>query len=159
MHSSYILIILSAFFDVLSLIVRVFWPFFGNILVKVCAHRHSFFNCCIDTVISKMELTPRNKCCVPGCTNRDSKRHRFPNHKEPELFKKWLENVNNPKLKNLLPEEVYRSYYVCNIHFAAEYLVARTKRGLRRDAIPTLVLSGKKNSEIQKFWLLLIELL
>jgi hypothetical protein len=83
----------------------------------------------------------KNKCCVPGCSDRTSKRHRFP--KDEELFKKWVESIQQPCLRNLNQEQIYKSYFVCDRHFMQEYLVPGTKRGLRKDAVPTMYMSGK----------------
>jgi hypothetical protein len=76
------------------------------------------------------------KCCVPGCTDNISTRHRFP--KDPELFQEWKNNVNNPALKDLSVTKVYNLYYICNRHFSKNCLVVGTKRGLTRTAVPTL---------------------
>lgn len=88
-----------------------------------------------------MEQKYKNKRCVPGCNNEGSKRHRFP--KNPEMCKRWVDNINAPDLKDLTPNHIYWHFCVCEIHFAQEYLVPDTLRGLRKDAIPTLNLSGE----------------
>jgi general transcription factor IIIA len=85
------------------------------------------------------------KCCVPGCTDNISTRHRFP--KDPELFQEWKNNVNNPALKDLSVTKVYNLYYICNRHFSKNCLVVGTKRGLTRTAVPTLHL-GEGSDEI-----------
>ncbi|KAH0818544.1 hypothetical protein GEV33_004247 [Tenebrio molitor] len=57
------------------------------------------------------------------------------------MFKLWVENIRAPRLQELTPNQVYRTCYVCNIHFGEECLVPGTLRGLRKDAVPTLNLS------------------
>jgi hypothetical protein len=54
----------------------------------------------------------KNKCCVLNCNDRVSKRHRFP--KNVDLLKKWVENIKEPRLRELHPEQIYSSFYVCN---------------------------------------------
>lgn len=83
----------------------------------------------------------KNKCCVPYCTDRSSKRHRFP--LEPDLCQQWLRKINLPHLQQLPPNQLHKMY-VCDVHFAPEDKVAGTKRGLRIDAIPTQQLSHGK---------------
>ncbi|KAK5650546.1 hypothetical protein RI129_001575 [Pyrocoelia pectoralis] len=89
-----------------------------------------------------MEKKSKNKCCVPRCFDRISKRHRFPKN-DNLLMQKWVENINQPRLSSLQPEVIYNTCFVCDRHFAPEFLVSGTRRGLRRDAVPTLYLSGK----------------
>ncbi|CAH1378880.1 unnamed protein product, partial [Tenebrio molitor] len=90
------------------------------------------------SIYTKMNgsYTKKNKCCVPGCEDKTSKRHRFP--RDPDMFKLWVENIRAPRLQELTPNQVYRTCYVCNIHFGEECLVPGTLRGLRKDAVPTL---------------------
>jgi hypothetical protein len=87
------------------------------------------------------EIKYKNKCCVPGCNNQASKRHRF--HKDPDLCQRWIENIKPARLQCLTAAEIYRRCYVCNIHFAREFIVEGTLRGLRKDAVPTLHLGGE----------------
>lgn len=88
----------------------------------------------------------KNKCCVSGCDDRTSKRHRFP--KDAKFLKKWVENTHNLRLTQLSPSEICESYFVCHRHFQQEYLVPGSRRRLRRDAVPTLHLPGKVPSAI-----------
>ncbi|KAJ8926618.1 hypothetical protein NQ314_020982 [Rhamnusium bicolor] len=92
------------------------------------------------------DLIYKNKCCVLGCNDRTSKRHRFP--KDVALLKRWVDNIKQPRLRELLPEEIY-SYYVCDRHFVQEYLVPGTRRGLRRDAVPTVYLSVLSEEHVE----------
>ncbi|KAB0804407.1 hypothetical protein PPYR_01377 [Photinus pyralis] len=82
----------------------------------------------------------KNKCCVPGCDDKVLKRHRFP--KDLNLLRKWIENIKVPHLMALQPHQVYDTKFVCQKHFAPEYVVPGTRRGLRRDAVPTLHILG-----------------
>ncbi|CAH1958488.1 unnamed protein product [Acanthoscelides obtectus] len=77
------------------------------------------------------------KCVVPGCTDRNSKRHTFPKHDAP-LFNKWIEQVRNPVLDNKSLEQIYKRHLVCDLHFSESDKVPGTKRGLKRTAFPTL---------------------
>lgn len=60
---------------------------------------------------------PFPKCVVPTCMDLFSKRHLFPKN-NPPLFKKWVNQVRNPKLDNKTLEEIYKSYRVCDLHFS-----------------------------------------
>ncbi|KAK4876573.1 hypothetical protein RN001_009079 [Aquatica leii] len=60
-------------------------------------------------------------CAVPGCDDRKSSRHRFPNpEKNKSRFDTWITLIANPKLVNLQPLEVYRNYRVCHQHFTMD---------------------------------------
>ncbi|XP_064212928.1 uncharacterized protein LOC107398865 isoform X2 [Tribolium castaneum] len=83
------------------------------------------------------------KCCVPGCNDTTSKRHRFP--KDVDLCNSWVQNIGCPKLSTLSTAELYNKF-VCDIHFEEYYRVPGTKRGLRKDAIPSLQLSNVQSS-------------
>ncbi|KAK4887692.1 hypothetical protein RN001_003963 [Aquatica leii] len=78
----------------------------------------------------------KNKCCVFGCDDKWTKRHRFPN--DAKMRQKWLQMINNPDLNTIAAKELYNKHFVCQKHFAEKYLVPGTKRGLRHDAIPTV---------------------
>uniref|UniRef100_A0A1Y1JZB1 THAP-type domain-containing protein n=1 Tax=Photinus pyralis TaxID=7054 RepID=A0A1Y1JZB1_PHOPY len=80
------------------------------------------------------------KCCVPGCTDKTSKRHRFP--KDVQMLRKWVEVIQNSALMSQEPYTIYKSSYVCDRHFSQEYLVPGTRRGLSRIAVPTLYLTA-----------------
>lgn len=86
-------------------------------------------------------MSRKRPCCVPSCNDIMAPRHRFP-LSERNMFEAWLKAVNNDKLKDLTPKQIYTSYYVCHRHFAEEDLVMGTKRGLVRGAIPRLYLEG-----------------
>lgn len=82
-------------------------------------------------ILFKIELPAtldKNKCCIPGCTNRISKRHRFPNPKDMDMFNTWVDILTQPHLKNMEPEKIYKSYYICNTYFSPEYSVPGTDR-------------------------------
>ncbi|KAK4882037.1 hypothetical protein RN001_005356 [Aquatica leii] len=86
----------------------------------------------------------KNKCCVSGCVDRISKRHRFP--KDVSLLKEWVKNIKDQRLNTLSPQEIYSKYYVCDRNLVLEYLVPGTRRGLRRDASKKIYLEQKKLS-------------
>lgn len=86
------------------------------------------------------------KCVVPGCIDIFSKKHTFP-MKDVTLFNKWVLQVQNPILNNKSQEQVYKSYRVCDLHFAECDKVPGTKRGLRKTAFPTLLLPDTKEKD------------
>lgn len=83
-----------------------------------------------------------NKCCVVGCHDKHSKRHRFP-LRDHKLFKLWLDSIDNPKLSKLPLKHIYKRYYVCDRHFSIKCKVPGTKRGLTANAVPTVYLIEK----------------
>lgn len=82
------------------------------------------------------------KCCVLNCTDIHSRRHRFPKN-YPDVYKQWLQNVRPVNYENLSVKDVYNKYYVCDSHFTPECFVPGTRRGLRKDAVPTISVPGK----------------
>ncbi|KAJ8980836.1 hypothetical protein NQ317_018416 [Molorchus minor] len=90
---------------------------------------------------------PRPKsCCVFACDDLVSSRHRFPKNDE-ETFKVWVKVVKHPRFATLTPEEIYKSYYVCNRHFSEDAQVKGTRRGLKMGAIPTLYMPDSSYDE------------
>ncbi|XP_023311289.1 uncharacterized protein LOC108911603 [Anoplophora glabripennis] len=83
-------------------------------------------------------LKPK-KCCVPNCLNRSSKRHRFPKS-DIDLFKTWLQIIKPVDCDELTIEQIYNRCYVCEDHFSSECFVPGTRRGLTRNAVPTLLI-------------------
>ena len=86
-------------------------------------------------------LRPKT-CCVPNCSNKHGRRHRFPKS-QPELFDKWLSIIKPKDYVNLTKEEIYKRCYVCDHHFAPECFVFGTRRGLTANVTPTLFLPSK----------------
>lgn len=84
----------------------------------------------------------RNPCCVTGCENRHSKRHRFPKN-DPEIFTLWVERIQPRNFKVMSVDEIYSKYYVCEEHFLLSDIVPGTKRGLKRTAVPAVNIPGK----------------
>ncbi|XP_044746884.1 uncharacterized protein LOC123308334 [Coccinella septempunctata] len=82
-----------------------------------------------------------NNCCVPGCMDRVSQRHRFPKA-NPTLFKTWLEVIKPQNWQELSDEQIYNRYYVCHVHFTKNYHLPGSKRGLTIDAVPTIDVPG-----------------
>lgn len=92
------------------------------------------------------------KCVVPGCKDVLSKKHTFPKN-DVDLFNKWINQVQNPILKNKTHQQIYGTYTVCDLHFSDHDRVPGTKRGLRKTAFPTKYLpriQGKQS--IALFW-------
>ncbi|KAJ8972957.1 hypothetical protein NQ317_000791 [Molorchus minor] len=54
----------------------------------------------------------------------------------------WLNNIKPPNYENLTTLEIYNKYYVCEKHFSNDCIVAGTRRGLKRTAVPTLHIPG-----------------
>ncbi|KAL3271237.1 hypothetical protein HHI36_021731 [Cryptolaemus montrouzieri] len=82
------------------------------------------------------------KCCVPNCENKHSKRHRFPKS-EPEIFEAWLRIIQPKGFEELTRETIYNRYYVCDVHFSNKWSLPGSKRGLVKDALPTLLIPGE----------------
>ncbi|XP_017881058.1 uncharacterized protein LOC108625503, partial [Ceratina calcarata] len=77
-----------------------------------------------------------HNCCVPGCDDRKSTRHRFPNPiKDENRFKQWLQLVGNEKILNMDPARVFRNYRVCHEHFTPEDKSSNSF--LKRTTIPS----------------------
>ncbi|XP_044749736.1 uncharacterized protein LOC123310335 [Coccinella septempunctata] len=94
-----------------------------------------------------MRLKP--KCCVPNCEDRTCKRHRFPNpEKYPTLFKLWVEKVNNSILKNKTPQQIRKTYLVCDRHFPENYKT-EGRKGIWDTAYPSLFLPDESNDVLE----------
>ncbi|XP_074026877.1 uncharacterized protein [Leptinotarsa decemlineata] len=89
--------------------------------------------------------TKRRRCCVAGCTNRDSKRHRFPKN-QPDVFNTWIERIKPYNYENPSLDKIYNSYHVCHEHFPPECMVPGTKRGLKFGAVPSLRIPDIKDN-------------
>ncbi|XP_063237793.1 uncharacterized protein LOC134539574 [Bacillus rossius redtenbacheri] len=63
-----------------------------------------------------VKMTRKKPCCVPGCRDTTSIRHRLPKNDDVS-YKIWLERINNPRLLSLDKERVYKTYVVCERHF------------------------------------------
>ncbi|KAK4885410.1 hypothetical protein RN001_001681 [Aquatica leii] len=75
-------------------------------------------------------------CAVPGCEDRKSTRHRFPNpEKDYTRYVEWIRVVSNSKLNNLDHKSVYKSYRVCHQHFTIDD--KSTNMYLKRTAVPS----------------------
>lgn len=60
-----------------------------------------------------------------------------------ELHQLWLNNISAPHIQAMPYDKLYNNYFVCNKHFAEQNMVPGTRRGLRKDAVPTLHLPCK----------------
>ncbi|KAF2880463.1 hypothetical protein ILUMI_25711 [Ignelater luminosus] len=81
--------------------------------------------------MSLMSEIKTKKCSVRGCVDNVSRRHRFPNPRKisETIIEAWRENTNNPSLANLSHDQLHKSFYVCDRHFASSDIVC----GLRDD--------------------------
>lgn len=70
------------------------------------------------------------KCCVVGCGDMSSKRHRFPKN-EPDVYKLWLVRLKPPHYESLSVEDIYNKYVVCERHFTPDLIVPESRRGLK----------------------------
>ncbi|XP_045473667.1 uncharacterized protein LOC123680055 [Harmonia axyridis] len=77
------------------------------------------------------------KCCVRGCTDEISVRHRFPK-RNLDIFEKWLQIIQPKNWQELSRERIYDRYYVCHSHFKENYHLPGSQRGLTCHAIPTI---------------------
>lgn len=82
---------------------------------------------------------PSPICVVFSCKSRNNiSKHRFPKN-DISRFVKWVERSGNPKLLTMTPEQIYKSYLVCDLHFDSDCHSKGTKL-LKHNAIPTLCL-------------------
>ncbi|XP_056632273.1 uncharacterized protein LOC130442182 isoform X1 [Diorhabda sublineata] len=81
----------------------------------------------------------RHRCCVNGCDDLLSIRHRFPK-REPEIFEAWIKILKPPHYQSLSVNDIYNKYVVCDVHFRECDKIPKMsrKRGLSAIAIPTL---------------------
>lgn len=80
-------------------------------------------------------------CSIPGCIDRNSSRHSFPNpEKDKNRFDEWMRLISNPKLENLDAMRIYRSYRVCHQHFTDADVLSNNR--LNKTAIPSKKLPG-----------------
>ncbi|XP_050306882.1 uncharacterized protein LOC126743711 [Anthonomus grandis grandis] len=87
-------------------------------------------------------------CCVQGCTDFSSKRHRFPKNNR-RLLRAWIKAVRPKHWDVLTATEIYDRYLVCNAHFSREDCVPGTVRGLRINAVPTINLPVGQDIEVR----------
>lgn len=75
-------------------------------------------------------------CCVLGCGDKVSSRHRFPNpEKEPARFSAWIDALATPKLWHINRMQLYNNFRVCRQHFSNEDLA--TNNRLQKIAVPS----------------------
>lgn len=89
----------------------------------------------------------KKKCCVPGCTDKDSSRFRFPNKKEMDKVALWLEAINCPRLFNFSFDKLYINCVVCAQHFPEDQLLHGTRRGVKTTAVPSLNLPPRNQGD------------
>lgn len=85
------------------------------------------------------------KCCVQNCTNKNSKRHRFPKNNR-EVFNIWVGLLKPPNYETLSVEEINKRYVVCEEHFDPKCII-HSRSGLKLNAVPTLNVPGKLKIE------------
>ena len=82
---------------------------------------------------------PSPICVVISCKSRNGiSKHHFPKNDLPR-FEVWVQRCGNPKLLTMTPDQIYKSYFVCDLHFDTDCHSEGTKL-LKRNAIPTLCL-------------------
>jgi THAP domain len=85
-----------------------------------------------------MESRRVRSCCVPKCENKIARRYHFTTNKECRTI--WLRRINNPKFLDM-DESRINYNVICQTHFDKECIQENGK--LRKDALPTLNISGK----------------
>ncbi|XP_026669773.1 uncharacterized protein LOC113464407 [Ceratina calcarata] len=87
-----------------------------------------------------------HSCCVPGCYDQTSTRHRFPNPTKAEIrFKEWVRLVGNEKLLQIDPGKIFRNYRVCHEHFRPED--KSTNNFLKKTTLPSRNLPHIKKAQ------------
>lgn len=61
----------------------------------------------------------KKSCCVPGCLDKSSTRHRIPIRNE-FIYDEWLRRIGNAKLFTEDKDKVNRNYVICRSHFIDE---------------------------------------
>ncbi|KAI4458088.1 thap domain [Holotrichia oblita] len=85
-------------------------------------------------------------CCVRGCEDKQSTRHRFPNPtKNTFLYNTCLTLAGNESLLTKNPEDVYKNHRVCHIHFRKEDISSNMY--LKKDTFPSLFLPRESTTE------------
>ncbi|XP_056640382.1 uncharacterized protein LOC130447534 [Diorhabda sublineata] len=119
-------------------------------LLAICIFVHlKLIICCeLWCRVYLLNMSKRVKaCCVPGCTNKQAKRHSIPTNED--VCRIWLQRINNPKL--MLADTVLSSHRICDIHFEP---ICRNPNGrLKKVSLPTLLLPGYKKGENDIFWI------
>ncbi|KAJ8910967.1 hypothetical protein NQ315_003660 [Exocentrus adspersus] len=114
------------------------WPKISNAIIKEGQERNITLSNETDLACSMTII----RCCVPGCGDMTSTRHRFPNPKvRMELFKVWLAAINNEALFELDPLIIYENRRICHRHFEENHFSPGSNR-VHHNAIPTLFLPG-----------------
>lgn len=84
-----------------------------------------------------------HRCCVNGCNDLMSIRHRFPK-REPHIFVAWIKIIKPPGYQSLSMDAIYNKYVVCDIHFRECDRIPKMcrMRGISAIAIPALKIPG-----------------
>ncbi|KAI4455675.1 thap-type zinc finger [Holotrichia oblita] len=95
----------------------------------------------VDVTINMVHV-----CCVRGCEDKQSTRHRFPNpRKNTFLYNTWLTLAGNESLLTKNPEDVYKNHRVCYIHFRKEDISSNMY--FKKDTFPSLFLPRESTTE------------
>ncbi|KAF5279344.1 hypothetical protein FQR65_LT15379 [Abscondita terminalis] len=81
----------------------------------------------------KMDSSLKRPCCVPGCTNRISKRHVITTHKQCRDI--WLHRINNTKLFEM-DDKILKNHRICQENFEDDCIEQSGK--LKKFSLPTL---------------------
>lgn len=82
------------------------------------------------------------KCCVSGCEDKTSSRHRFPNpKKDMDRLKLWLNVLQDETLSQVDPMKLYSDRRICRRHFCKDDYSVGSNR-IHSNAVPTLHLSA-----------------
>lgn len=104
--------------------------------------------------MENLRTTNYVSCAVPGCDDKNSSRHRFPNpEKDQHRFLEWIRLIKNEKLIKLSstdPGKVYRNHRICHSHFTKDDILSNIY--LKRTVLPSQRLPP---SEGNKYYLLI----
>lgn len=105
------------------------------------------------TTRTRSKAGGNEKCCGINCKNnavKNPRLHFFHFPKDEERCFIWIENAQQPDLKNKTAEDLAHSFYLCNEHFEDDMFVnAKQKQRLKPGAIPTLFEVEDKEAILQ----------
>ncbi|KRT84347.1 zinc-finger associated domain containing protein, partial [Oryctes borbonicus] len=71
-----------------------------------------------EDVILVGESVPNKKCGVVNCKSQTKIMFDFPSYQnDNKMYLEWVSFCDNDKLKNMQPEELNKSYGICDVHF------------------------------------------
>ncbi|CAH1725029.1 unnamed protein product [Aphis gossypii] len=105
----------------------------------LCTSVYLYYNSSYSFYTFFIIIMPSKQCVVVDCDTsyRDTitLRHRFP--RDEPTFNIWVERSGNPHLLNLSIDDVYKSFIMCDKHFASSCKSPGCKK-LIKTAVPTL---------------------